>query len=141
MKRIRNWDVELVHYANSVLGESFKWGRTDCFSVVRNGLRAMYGRDLFRGVGTYRTTAKAKAFHKAHAGIPLKEYGFKKIARNFCQAGDVIIWPNMDPRGFPQFGIVVGGKILVSKEGMGPQVIALPTLDWPVGTKIMRPPA
>ncbi len=60
MRRIENWDSALVRYAETVLGEAFKWGRTDCAAVVRNGLNEILGLDPWKGhVEVWRSKVKA----------------------------------------------------------------------------------
>lgn len=139
MLRVRDWDVALVQFASTMQGKPFKYGTTDCAYVVRGALKAMYGKDLLRGMGSYRTLRDARKLAKSVGSVPayLKEHlGCKRIRRNFTQAGDIVVLPG-DER-LPSLAVVVGGKLMVSVVDTGVQIVPLPR--WPKGTVILRVP-
>ncbi len=45
--RVRNWDHEASVYIDSILGQPFQYGKTDCASIAAGVLRAMYGPSFF----------------------------------------------------------------------------------------------
>ncbi len=142
MQRVPNWDVELVRFAGDMQGRPFRYGSTDCGTLVRGALKAMYGKDVLRGMGSYRLLRDARKLAKSVGPIP--EYlkvtlGCKRIRRNFVQAGDIVVLPGEDRR-LPQLGVVVGGKLMVSDVELGVQIVPLPTGHWPRGSTILRVP-
>ena len=140
MRRTPNWDVALVEYASVMQGRPFKYGSTDCGTLVRDALRVMYGKDMLRGMGSYRTLKAARKVSRSVGSVPdyLKDrLGCERIRRNFVQAGDIVVLPGEDMR-MPQLAVVVGGKLMVSVVDTGVQIVPMP--KWPRGTVILRVP-
>ncbi|MCK4300178.1 MAG: hypothetical protein KAX80_11630 [Planctomycetes bacterium] len=118
--RIMTWDTDLMDYVSSVLDEPFEWGRTDCASLVRGAVGAMYGHDVLK-VGRYKTLAGARRTLKLVGSYKdaLAHAGAEEVPIGFRQRGDVAILPDTDVEGFPGLGVVVRGGMLT----VGPEEI------------------
>lgn len=140
--RVGDWNERLVAYANSVNGAPFQWGVTDCACLVRYSLRAMYGRDVLRGMGTYRSSASALRVgcQVGPVGAYLRDKGFQAVELAFAQSGDIAVFRGRDERGYPQMGVVVSGKLMVSDPDTDVMLHRLPIGAWPKGTKLWRAP-
>ncbi len=142
MDRLPDWNARLVTYANSVNGTAFKWGTTDCCQLARRSMRAMYGKDLLPGWGTYRTSASALKVGRqvGPVGAYLREKGFQAIGVAFAQSGDVVVFRGKCSGGHPQVGVVVSGRLMVSDPDTAVQLYPVPWGDWPKGTRLWRAP-
>jgi len=130
------WDADLVIYVKSVIDEPFEWGRTDCATLVRHALKAMYGKDVLRGVGSWRTLAEARRAVKRIGPYEtfFKSKGCEEWSPAYRQRGDVAILPSGGDRdGLPGLGVVVRGGVLTVDDF----VMILPIEE---GTVIMRFP-
>lgn len=113
-KRVLNWDVKLTDWAMHQLGKDFKWGSTDCCSLLRGALWTMYDEDIFE---RYRWWKSKRGAMRA-----AKEYGIRIVLNSFptschklshSQQGDVLV---MDSDDFtPIVGVCVAGGILGSE--------------------------
>ncbi len=141
MLRRHDWNERLVDYANSVGGKPFKWGTTDCAYLARNALRAMYGKDLLRGMGRYATSASAlkAARQVGPLGAYLRDKGFSKVRPNFAQSGDIVVFKGLT-RGHPQIGVVVSDRLLVADPKECVMLHRLPLGAWPAGVRLWRAP-
>ena len=135
----REGNERLVAYANSVNGASFKWGKTDCARVVRDALRAVHGRDVLRGTGSYRTSASALKVGRqvGPMGAYLRDAGLQAVGPDFAQSGDIVVFRGRS-HGHPQLGVVVSGRLLVSDPDTGVVMYRVPWGQWPKGTKLWR---
>lgn len=125
MKRIENWDVELILWAREIKGSAFAWGKTDCASLVRTASQIMFDVDVFSHVGHWTSEFGARrvlAEYKEPADI------MKVVAdwvhSNFAQTGDIAVTPGTDALGFPRFSVILtGGQALVSIPESGVAVV------------------
>lgn len=119
MSRVRNWDLALLEWRRSVLGEPFAWGETDCGSLVRGAARALYDRDPFEGVRSYRSRFGALRAHVETGGLEpaLRAAGAEEVGLGFARQGDVMIEPPADGRPMGGAGVVVGSEVVVCPEG------------------------
>ncbi len=96
MTRVPNWHVALGKLATDLIGQPFVWGETDCVSIFRKALVAMYGQDIAAPYidVTYTTKAGAtRAFNKIgnYASI-LEKIGAKEIAPHNARDGDIAVF-------------------------------------------------
>ena len=91
MNRVRTWDVDLEQWAAGLIGAPFRWGVTDCASLVIKGQRLIYGVDVFR-VPKYKSKAKAlrTLVDVKSLRVVLKSYA-RQVGRRFLQAGDIVL--------------------------------------------------
>ena len=130
MTRGENWDVSLVEWSNTVTGLPFKWGRTDCASLVRLGSRVVYGKRALVGVPRYTSEDSARAVMEGmgDARAFLKAAGAKKLKLGFAQAGDILVMPGLD-NGIPRLALVVySGHALTSDPKNGVRILKLEQL-------------
>lgn len=122
MNRVPNWNVELVLLAKRLIGADFVWGETDCVSVVRKALVAMYGEDIAAphiGV-TYTTkTGAVRAFNKIGSVVGIiEDTGGVEIPLCRARDGDIIVFPKGDG-GFENLAVKMGGTWVVASAEIG----------------------
>lgn len=112
MKRVPNWDVALHFWAAEVVGKPYVWGSTDCGSLVRSALVAMYGQDV-TGI-EYATKAEALRVHAETGGVEavLRGIGATDVDIRFAQQGDILIEPDGD--GMPCASVVVKRDVIAA---------------------------
>ena len=139
--RLPDWAPRLVAYVNSVNGCGFKWGTTDCGTLMRGALRAQFGKDLLRGIGSYRTKASALKVAReiGPVGAFLESRGFTSVLPNFAQSGDVVLFVATE-RDHPPIGVAVTGRLLLSNPEEGVGLVRLPLGEWPEGVEVWRAP-
>jgi len=144
--RVRNWDIHLYRWARDVTGEPFEWGRTDCGSLVRESLAAMYpdkGLPLAGPPPAYSTEREALRVHAETGGVEgwVQAAGWEPVSLGFACQGDVIVGLG-DVGGVPGAAVVVAGVFLVASESDG--VVARRLRDLraasPGGVTVYRPP-
>lgn len=143
MKRVENWDQKLIYYARESVGKDFEWGVTDCASLVRASIAAMYGEDVFSHVAAWSTLREAKNQYEMHgrASSILAEAGASIVASNYEQTGDIIVSPGEDQDGLPRFGVILtGGQVLLSTPESGVHVLSHWRSILVDGTSIYRMP-
>ena len=111
--RTVSWSTDLNEYAQSVLGQPFVWGETDCAYLVVGAVRAMYGADVLK-LGTWTTrTGALRALRRG--GSPRDAFeraGAVEVSYPFRQRGDLVQLPGEEAEGFPGLGIVVRAGVL-----------------------------
>lgn len=140
MERLADWEVRLVAYANGVNGAPFAWGRTDCGYLVRNALRAMYGRDMLRGAGSYRTSLAARRAVPAQGvGAVLRERGFEGVRMAMAQPGDVVLLPG---KRLQHMAVLLpAARVLTVTHAGGVCVLRSGAMQWPHEATAWRGPA
>lgn len=123
--RPRNWDVRLFHWADSVVGEPFKWGITDCGSIIRAGHVAMFCEDIFRWP-TYKSLKGAMSAKRKVGGIPKAlEKACTRVGVRFAQTGDIVL---ISHEGQAGMGLVVGSNVVGSYPGYPVTLVPLDML-------------
>lgn len=114
--RLPNWDVELAVRARALVGLPFAWGRTDCGTICRQALDALYGPEAAQAVlGDPWTDLRGAAKVWCRIGdakATLLGCAAERVHRSYASAGDVIVLPGKDEEGLPRLGIVIGGRYL-----------------------------
>ena len=128
-ERVPNWSIELVQLANHLCVQPFRWGETDCASVARKALVAMYGKDIVAPYikVTYTTRlGAARVFSKigSMADIVIAA-GAREVPLHVTRDGDFLIFPKS------------GGYENMSTQMGGLWVISSPDLNSVFATKIM----
>ncbi len=81
-------------WAGSLVGEPFRWGSTDCASIVVTAQRIVYGADVFHQpkwrskAKALRTLAEVKSLRAV-----LRKYA-DQVGRGFLQMGDIVLVRN-----------------------------------------------
>ncbi len=81
-------------FFNSLAGQPFVWGETDCAMVLLRYLDYMYDFSLYDEFkGTYSTELEAHNFsmHELNMKALIVSIGFTPRAKNFAQIGDVLL--------------------------------------------------
>lgn len=119
-----DWEERLGEYVSAKVGKSFRWGSTDCGSLVRGAAKAMCNgaRNQLGPVQPYRSrTAAVKSLE--HIGAPsahLEASDAVSVPLQFAQPGDILIMPGDDEYGLPRLGVALGaGRLLSSLPGHG----------------------
>lgn len=140
MQRIVNWDVKLVEYALSLQGQPFVWGQTDCASIVRGAMRAMYGEDLWSEGYDYTSLLEAKRLLEVSGGVAmqLSLLGAEEVPRGFLQQGDVVVGEPLDEDFADNVFVMVSDQLLSATLEEG--VVMRPLALMPVNPQILRMP-
>lgn len=138
--RIPNWDIALFRWAESVKGSEFKWGTTDCASLVRQAFTVMYGKDLFPHVSRWKSLRKAVRVLEEVEGIAtlLRASGAVLVPLKFAQSGDVVCAPGLDDDNLPRLGMMVNGRVVMGRKADG--VVVCPLSEFEEGTELWRMP-
>lgn len=131
MKRVRNWDTKLLAWAVARDGAPFRWGRTDCGTLVVRAHRIMFGRRALGQLPQYDSLREARAAAAATGGVEavLRAAGAVEVLQNFWQQGDVIVEHDLDERGFPASYVIVAGHALGSNIELGVRLVPLRELN------------
>lgn len=117
-KRNKNWANDLIRFASSVRGNSFKWGETDCLSVTLAAVNTMYQEPLVETT-PYNDLRGAKDFYasdgKENTLIALEA---APVAFKQATCGDIVLGMN-DEEGLPSVGVLLRGVILSSNRRKG----------------------
>jgi len=138
--RVRNWDVALILWAETVRGLPFQWGATDCGSLVRDAMEVMYGRDLWPDVPRWDTLRAAVQIQGTTGGVAaqLALLGAVEVEYGYVQQGDVILLPCAEGDSIPSVGIRVSDRWLGSEDG---GVVTLGRWEpLPEGSTLLRMP-
>ena len=126
MKRVPNWDVKLVRWAETQFGEPFEWGRTDCGSLIKSGLRLIFGqpvldeglryKDEESAVGVIRTVGTVARYFTQLGGV--------RLIPTRAAGGDIVVRPGRDD-GLPRMGLMLHPTGFVTSDPVnGPHVVS-----------------
>lgn len=135
MHRVVAWDAALIEWARSVIGEPFEWGRTDCASLARGAVLAMYeGAEPKVSVGPGWSTEKgALRAHARTGGVSsvLRRLGAEEVEPTCAQRGDFVLDGSREP---PSVAVVVTNGVVGAdpERGVFLSPMPLPTEDLQV---------
>lgn len=137
--RPRNWDVELVRWADSRRGRPYVWGHTDCGSLVRQAMAVVLGGEPFPDLPVWEDADEAKAALRTLGGFSraMQAVGAHEVPPSFVQSGDLAVTPS-EPLHPAHLAVAVAGKALVTTAEHGVRVADLGAL--PSGTVFWRLP-
>jgi hypothetical protein len=140
MIREENWDIRLFHWGNSVVGKPFRWGVTDCASLVIDAMEVMYGVDVFPGVERWRSLRKAVRVLRdvGSLGDFFEDSGGVQVPLAFAQSGDIVLASGLDNDNLPRMGVICNGTVIYSKRDRG--VVCCRISDLEKGTQLWRLP-
>ncbi len=109
MEHVANWDRRLVEFVKEVRGTPFKWGQTDCASLVRRGLQLMFDEDVWKGhVNRWKTLkGAAKVSGTTDYEVALLASGAVEVGYHYASSGDVALGPQEDEHGMLQMALLV----------------------------------
>lgn len=140
MTRHPDWEERLHAYAGQKHGKGFRWGSTDCASLVKGAVTSMYPGTPLGDVPAYRRREAAEEALASVGGVAtcLETAGASRVVLGLVQAGDVLILPGHDGSGLPRLGVVLNGsKYLTSLPGHGAYIARL---HMAVGAEAWRMP-
>ncbi len=140
---IANYDVLLTDFAVSVQGQRFRWGATDCGSIVRRALKVCHGKDILKGAGLWNSLKAIRKFVKGGGGPVeiLMGKGFTEVAPGFARCADVVVVPGEDADDMPQTGILLHrDKVLSSDRLHGVFVSDFRTMEVAKDAVFLRGP-
>lgn len=116
MSRVPNWNVELAALARELGEQGFEWGKTDCASVARAALVAMYGEDLVAPYihTTYTTKIGAsRAFRKIGSMVDIiTSAGAREVPLHATRDGDFLVFQG--DGSFENMATKIGGLWIIS---------------------------
>lgn len=137
MKRTQTWEVDLVAWAEAARGKPFIWGETDCVSLARQAVRAVYGEDPAPDLA-YNSLREAMAV-LAERDLPtrLGAAGFMLVEGGpiFAQNADLVVGADPETPNFPAVAVHVAGRWVVTSPERGVE-IGPATLPW--GLRLYR---
>lgn len=107
--------ADLIKWAETKIGLPFIWGKSDCTTIVIEGISLYYNLEM--PVENTWTSLKdaLKSFKKYNSPDNiLKNMGFFTVQKNFEQTGDILAWKG---RGYYLLGFVINGEVMVADEG------------------------
>lgn len=104
---------QLAEFAQDEEGRAFRWGETDCVSLVLRGL-ALIGTPV--PTPTWLSYREARTVYRQTGGLVqwLREAGWTPRGLSVAHAGDVIVLPRVNPDGFPGVGLCLHRSYLSS---------------------------
>lgn len=121
--RVRNWDVALALRARQLVGLPFEWGRTDCGTLCREALDALYGdgtaEALLGPPWTSLRAARAASERINEFLSGLRAGGATSVGRTYASAGDIVIRDGTDADELPRLAVVVGPRVLHATRELG----------------------
>ena len=127
---MKNWDTRLVTWAERVRGQPFKWGETDCGSLVKQVYKIIKGKRIgwsaWNGkTGALRWVSKAGGLPEALARVA------SPVGRGFARSGDVVLVEVHEPDAVYGYGmaVVVGDNVVASHPDH--PVTLIPLRDMP----------
>lgn len=94
LHRVLDWRSRLVAWAESVRGEQYAWGATDCGTLARSALEVLFGVDLFPALA-WTTEREALRTLSRIGGVEraLLDMGAEPCHPNFLCSGAVVVQP------------------------------------------------
>jgi hypothetical protein len=140
--RVRNWDTRLGKELRALLGRPFEWGETDCGTLCRVALDAIYGpgaADRLLGAtwNGPREALEAVARLGGQHGV-LHGLGAYRVHPSYASAGDFVTGPGTDEEGLPPLMWITGGRCVRVRREDG--VVALPLRSLGADAEIWRLP-
>lgn len=127
-----DWGVRLFGWSESVVGEPFIWGETDCGSLVKGAVESMYGETPkpWRE-HTYTSEKEALRVQVQVRGVSgaLRSLGAEDVTLAYAQSGDVVVRPPRQGRATFRAGVVVSGTLVVASIEEGVCRVPLDAVD------------
>jgi len=130
--RVRNWDYEIVEFANERIGTLFERGTNDCVALVRGAWKAITGEDVLKDIPNYTTDVGAvRAFKKVGSFEEvLDSVGASPVPLNFATYGDIVFQKaehNESP--FQNVAVIVGSNVMIASEEHD-TILTVRLIDW-----------
>jgi hypothetical protein len=115
-----DWQERLVQWATPLRGTAFRWGVTDCGSLVRGTLVALYGDPAEAALPRYQDARGAARVRQTVVSIEdeLWRWGGMPVSRALAAAGDVVLERPASGE-LESAGVVLEGHVLVADATLG----------------------
>lgn len=112
-----NWDLRLRRWAKEMLGKEYKWGKTDCASLVVDGVNTMYEDDVLP-LQTYKDRQEAMRTLSTIGNVhdEFLDVG-GEIQRSYVTCGDVFVGESLSDEIF--LALVLRNELITSHENSG----------------------
>lgn len=124
-----DWPMRLTAFAERVRGQPFTWGTTDCGSLARGVLEAVYGIEIPMQYASHREAAAVIAA----ASIPMR---LRALGLRCMQAtplpGDILTMAIPVEDELAECAVCVGESILTADRKLGVLTLPVPERLMPV---------
>lgn len=111
--KVENYNTKLTKWVKEMLGKQLEPGKIDCVSLCVEGLKVIYGKNLFPQLENWTTEIEGRRVY-INVGNPhsyLLNNKWKIVDKNYTQCGDIII---IDSEPMKTFSLIISpGKILL----------------------------
>jgi len=116
VKRVADWQCELLLWGARQRRMKWAWGETDCGTLMRQGLEVVFGHPLMDIA--YASREEAQAWMK-DMGTSASKYfegcGAVRQPVSELQGGDVIVRPGM-VNGMPRLALALDAEVLITSD-------------------------
>lgn len=125
LHRQPGWERRLVSLAEELDGAPYVWGQTDCASIARRAIECITRqRDIVERLGLtawYDSATGALRVFAQLGGIrpALVQLGLRERPIVSAGQGDIVVLPGEPGHPPEAAGVLVSGKMLVSRESIG----------------------
>ena len=90
---IANYEGKLAEWARHKLGMAYEWGKTDCGTLVREGLFLILDRDPFPYMPGWNSEGESRKIWDEMGGVDhaFLAFGAEKIESSYAQTGDIAV--------------------------------------------------
>lgn len=116
---IANYEGRLAEWVRHKLGMAYEWGKTDCGTLVREGLFLILNHDPFPFVPDWNNEQESRKIWEDMGGVDHAFLGFgaEKTDTNYIQTGDIAV---LEVDKFITAAMVIGNnKMLFSSTDKG----------------------
>lgn len=135
MRRCRDWRARLHAWSQTVKGQPFAWGKTDCATLVRQALFEMFGAEVVPQLPRWDSATAALRVLREYGppGKILLDAGAELTTLPFMRAGDIVVAdsPEEDSGGVGLF-VVLDGTAVLGSWRTGVWVATVPDLQGSV---------
>lgn len=89
LRRYRDWEARLHQWATGLEGQPFRWGETDCASLLLGALHAMSPDPL--GLPRWHDARSARRARPHSADALLRSAGLTVVSPPYIQPGDLAV--------------------------------------------------
>ncbi len=129
--------MTIQDYANSIMGQPYKWGEIDCVTTAMTAVNIHYNTEIFGDVERWNTKKQAVKEYAKHESLYkyLESSGWENVEPNYMQTADVVV---LDTMPMQTACVVVNNRILVISQDSNMGVVMATIKDIKDAYKIYR---